>query len=319
VPSPTPFPPRRPGSVLPQRILPQTTIWGRADKDGNVTIDVDWWLFLLSVSSQVLSGPTSPVPITPADNIALLDGQDVVSTDALPAPQAITNAVALATQDMELARFDAAGFPIRINNAQLLQLDQDVAPTLRDMANALVLAMDAMLPDPVGIFGGVIQATGSPLIKTGTRAVTAISGVKPSNSQSTSNTLAADTDLTLTFNEIGTYALDGYLSFYETTLGTGGFQFDFNSGSATVGAINFGVDGYVTAAVGNAGVTSVSTATSFGTVVTSSSAPSWLRITGYLTITAIGTFALRWAQAATLAIDPTNLLAGSRIMATKIG
>ena len=151
------------------------------------------------------------------------------------------------------------------------------------------------------------------------RAMTAIAGVKPTNSQSISNALAADSDLTLTFNEIGTYALDGYLSFYETTLGTGGFQFDFNSGSATVGAINFGVDGYVTAAVGNAAVTSVSTATSFGTIVTSSSAPSWLRITGYLTVTVVGTFALRWAQASTLAIDPTNLLAGSRLMATKIG
>jgi len=190
---------------------------------------------------------------------------------------------------------------------------------LQGIAGLVIPGLDGM--DGEDGFGvQMLTAVGiGPLIKNSTRVVTAISGVKPSNSQSTSSTLTADTDLTLTFNETGTYALDGYLSFYETTLGTGGFQFDFNSGSATVGVINFGVDGYVTAAVGNAGVTSVSTATSFGTIVTSSSAPSWLRITGYLTVTNIGTFALRWAQAATLTLDPTNLLAGSRIMATKIG
>jgi len=166
---------------------------------------------------------------------------------------------------------------------------------------------------------GVVGAAGSPLIKTATRAVTAISGVKASTTQAVSNALTADSDLTLTFNENGTYALDGYLSFYESTVGTGGFQFDFNSGTATVGAINFGVEGFVTAAVANAAVTSVATATSFGTIVTSSSAPSWVRIAGYLTITGTGTLALRWAQASTLAIDPTNFLAGSRLMATKIG
>ena len=163
-----------------------------------------------------------------------------------------------------------------------------------------------------------VSATGSPLAQSATQAVTAISGVKPGNSQATSNALTADSDLTLTFNETGTFALDGYLSFYETTLGTGGFQFDFNSGSATVGAINFGVDGFITSAVGNAAVTSVSTVTSFATIVTSSSAPSWVRITGYVKITGTGTFALRWAQASTLGADPTNLLAGSRLMATKI-
>lgn len=324
-PSPTPGRP----SSLPQQIPPQVARLGTvADEEGKqigtVTIDVNWWLFLYNIAQHVLTAAGTPIPISPVETIALVDGLDVVPTDALQAHREIINAMALEAQDIELLNGIIAGLPLRINNAQLLQPDPDVTPTLRDLINAIVLASDILLPDAIGSFteltvSGPVSLIGSPLIKTATRAVTAVSGVKLSNSQSTSSTLAADIDLTLTFNETGTYALDGYLSFYETTLGTGGFQFDFNSGSATLGAINFGVDGYVTAAVGNAAVTSISTATSFGTVVTSSSAPSWLRITGYLTITGVGTFALRWAQASTLALDPTNLLAGSRLMATKIG
>lgn len=316
-------------SSLPQQIPPQTARLGVTTDDGGnvigtVTMDVNWWLFFYNIAKQVLSAANTPIFLTPGDTIAITEAEDIAGTDAIQDARRIINAMALESLDTGLASAESAGLSTRINNAQLLDLDQDVTPNLRDLANAIVLATDALLPDAIGSFtelsvGGPVSFIGSPLIKTATRPATAISGVKPTSSQSTSNALTADTDLTLTFNELGTFALDGFLSFYETTAGTGGFQFDFNSGTATVGLINFGVDGYVTAAVANAGVTSVSTATSFGTILTSSSAPSWVRITGYLTITGTGTFALRWAQASTLAIDPTNLLAGSRLMATKIG
>lgn len=168
-------------------------------------------------------------------------------------------------------------------------------------------------------FAAVISATGSPLIKTATQAATAIAGHKTSDGTAATNTLTADTDLTLTFNETGNYLLQGVLFFYEATAGTGGFQFDFNSGTATIGTIIYGVSGFNTANFSQSAVTAKATVTSFATIPTSLSAPAWVEINGYLNVTVAGTLALRWAQASTLGADLTHLMAGSTLMATKIG
>lgn len=165
---------------------------------------------------------------------------------------------------------------------------------------------------------GVLQAPTSPLVKTATQAFTGLAGHKTADATSASNVLAADTDLTLTFNETGNYRLEGVLFFYEATAGTGGFQFDFNSGSATL-TIIYGVSGFNTANFSQAAVTAVATAVSFATIPTSLSAPAWVQIIGYVNVTVTGTLALRFAQASTLGADLTHLMAGSSLVATKIG
>jgi hypothetical protein len=169
------------------------------------------------------------------------------------------------------------------------------------------------------IFAATVKAPISPLVATTTQAATGIAAFRSADTTSSSNALAADAQLTLTFNETGKYAIEIFLPFYEATLGTGGFQFDLNSGSATVGGIVYGLDGFVTGAIANAAVTSVATATSSSTVATSASAPSWYLAKGWMSVTAAGTVAVRWAQASTLGADPTTLKAGAYFMATKIG
>jgi hypothetical protein len=166
---------------------------------------------------------------------------------------------------------------------------------------------------------GALNLPTGPASATITNALTGVAAFKPSDTTATSNALAADATLSLTFNEIGKYAFELWLPFYEATVGTGGFQFDLSSGSATVGAIVYGVDGFSTASIINAGVTSVATATSAATISTSASAPSWFFANGWFSITVAGTLVPRWAQASTLLADPTTLKAGAYFTATKIG
>lgn len=118
---------------------------------GKVTIDINWWLFFLNISKQVLSAPGTPVPLPPIYNIAVFDSQDVEPADATQSPRMIANSVQLESQDVELAGADIAGLPLRISNAQLLQADPDVTPTLRDLTNAIVLGSDPLLVDPVSV------------------------------------------------------------------------------------------------------------------------------------------------------------------------
>lgn len=166
---------------------------------------------------------------------------------------------------------------------------------------------------------GALNLPTSPAAAAITNALTGIAAFKPSDTTAANNTLTADATLSLTFNETGKYAFELWLPFFEATLGTGGFQFDLNSGTATVGAIVYGVDGFSTASVINAGITSVATATSAGSVATSSTAPSWFLAKGWLSITVAGTLVPRWAQASTLGADPTTLKTGAYFMAIKIG
>jgi hypothetical protein len=165
---------------------------------------------------------------------------------------------------------------------------------------------------------GNVAVAASPLSKSVTQVYTGVAGYRTADATANSATLTADTDLTLTFNETGHYKIEIELSFYEATLGSGGFQFDLNSGTATLGTFWLNVSGYGTALFGNAGITSAATATGVGTVVTSSTAPSWIKATGYVNVTVAGTLAIRWAQNTLLAIDPTTLKKGSSFLAKKM-
>lgn len=176
-----------------------------------------------------------------------------------------------------------------------------------------------------GTTGMTVNANGSlgaiscPLTSAATRVSTGLANFKSALSTSSSNALAADAALTVTCNETGWYDVEAFLVFFEATLGTGGFQFDFNAGGSTIANSVFAVNGFVTASIANAAITSISTATGFGTVVTSSAAPSWVRVKGTIQVTGTGTFGIRWAQNTTLGADPTTLTAGSSITLTKIG
>jgi hypothetical protein len=148
---------------------------------------------------------------------------------------------------------------------------------------------------------------------------TGVAAFRSADTTAVSSTLTADAQLTLTFTQTGKYAFEVFLPFYEATLGTGGFQFDLGSGTATVGGIVYGLTGFVTAAVTNAAITSATTATSASSIATSASAPSWYLAKGWVNVTGVGTLAVRWAQATTLLADPTTLKAGAYFTATKIG
>lgn len=170
-------------------------------------------------------------------------------------------------------------------------------------------------------FSSTIKASGSPLTAATTRAATGLAAYKASTTQSVTSVVAADAALTLTFNETGVYVFEVYLAFYETTAGTGGFKFDLNAGSVSFGpnVLTFDVTGFSTADLANTAAFVTAASVSMATISTSAAAPSWIRAKGLVNITVTGTWAVEWGQASTLAIDPTNLLFNSYIMATKIG
>jgi hypothetical protein len=109
-----------------------------------------------------------------------------------------------------------------------------------------------------------------------------------------STALTADPHLVVAV-EVASYTFELFLCFYEVTSGAGGFKFDL-TGTATVSSILWAMHGFNTAVTANAGATAANTAQSIATIATSSSAPSWARVTGMVSFSASGTFALEWAQ-----------------------
>jgi Collagen triple helix repeat (20 copies) len=166
---------------------------------------------------------------------------------------------------------------------------------------------------------GPLSVPISPLLSTITRAFTGLANFLSAATTRNSVTLSAEAGLTVTCNETGWYAVDCFLEFFEATAGTGGIQWDFNAGSATIANPSFAVNGFSTAAFSNAGITSISTATGIATIGTAVGTPSWAKVSGTIQVTATGTFGVRWAQNTLLAVDPTSMAIGSRIILTKIG
>jgi hypothetical protein len=89
-------------SSLPQQIPQQSAAFGEMELDqqtgkptGKVIIDINWYLFLYNLAKQTLSGPgVSPIPITPADSIALTD-VEIASADQVASRRQIENLNAL--------------------------------------------------------------------------------------------------------------------------------------------------------------------------------------------------------------------------------
>jgi hypothetical protein len=109
-------------SLLPGRILPQTEPLGTVNEDGTVIIEKNWWLLLYNLALQTL-GTGAGIP---ADQLIDLESADLDAIDA--------DAIALRAPLAALAN--------------LLPTDADPAPSLSDARNALLLAQDAVLPDP---------------------------------------------------------------------------------------------------------------------------------------------------------------------------
>lgn len=87
---------------LPQTIPPQTARLGKADANGNVTIDVTWYLLLYNVCSQVLSQSNSSVTASPTD-LMLIDGEDIA-----PIPAKTSAALATDPTDADAVAADLA-------------------------------------------------------------------------------------------------------------------------------------------------------------------------------------------------------------------
>ena len=81
-------------SGLPELIPPQPAVFGKADADGNVTINIHWYLFLYNLASQVFSLSNGSITVGQID-LLLIDGDDNVepvegqSADAISDPLGI--------------------------------------------------------------------------------------------------------------------------------------------------------------------------------------------------------------------------------------
>lgn len=113
-------------SLLPGRILPQTEPLGRLQADGKTVImDKNWWLLFFNLSIQTLS-TDGGLPTSALVELSALDA-DAADSDAIALRQPIANLYA------QLA---------------------DLPPTVYnfpDIAKALLLAQDALLPDPPAV------------------------------------------------------------------------------------------------------------------------------------------------------------------------
>ena len=109
--------------LLPGQIPPQTIPLVEQSPTGEMIVDINWYLYFYNLGKISLMGPSGSIPMSASVNIALIDS-DVVDSDAAQAPR-------------------------QILNAMLLQPDQDIGPTLRDMQNALLLAQDGWLFDAI--------------------------------------------------------------------------------------------------------------------------------------------------------------------------
>lgn len=121
-------------SGLPQQIPDQNVPLCAQDINGQMIVDINWYLFLYNIWKQVLGATPGSIPFSPGDTIALAD----IDVNGADIPQAYR----------------------QIANLGLLLPDpQDALPTYRDLANAFILAQDALLQDPSSDGGGGTAGT----------------------------------------------------------------------------------------------------------------------------------------------------------------
>lgn len=78
-------------SLLPEQILPETASLGRADSQGSVLIDHNWYLFLYNLALQVLgSGTAQSFPASAVIELASAES-DAADTDAVVLRQPVVD------------------------------------------------------------------------------------------------------------------------------------------------------------------------------------------------------------------------------------
>jgi hypothetical protein len=129
-------------SLLPGQILPYDIPIGQADEDGKVTIDHDWWLFFYNIGLSVLGINGGGLPSSAIQELASADA-DAADADAIVLRRALSN-LEVRAHDLTDRVLSASDFP--------------------DLYRALLLAQDALLPDPAPRAQPVaaIAPTGSP-------------------------------------------------------------------------------------------------------------------------------------------------------------
>jgi len=130
-------------SLLPGQILPPSTSLGQVNDNGSVTINHDWWLLLYNLSLQVLGNGTG----LPAD--ALIDLQsvdaDAIDADAIALRSPLANALVQAIQPSDVV-VGLKDLP-DLQRALLLAQDALLPDPTPDLQRALSLAQDGLLPD----------------------------------------------------------------------------------------------------------------------------------------------------------------------------
>ena len=101
---------------LPALIPPQNTFFGKADSDGNVTVEINWYMFLYNIALQVLSSTSGSIAVSPID-LALIGDQDIQD---IPSAQSL--AVTDST-DPEVLDADVAQLRVTMQALQALVAD----------------------------------------------------------------------------------------------------------------------------------------------------------------------------------------------------
>ena len=113
-------------SLLPGQILPPDIPLGKADEQGAVQINHDWWLLLYNLCANVLGINNSGLPSSALQELASADS-DAADADAMALRLPLSNALLQAIQPQDVV----------------------ISPNdLPDLARALLLAQDALPQDP---------------------------------------------------------------------------------------------------------------------------------------------------------------------------
>lgn len=129
--------------LLPQKLPPQTAQLGSVDNAGNVHIDINWYLFLYNLASQVLPNAQG-TPASASDFIDMVD-LDGATSDILQAYHQISNLQAM--QPDLIGLVDIQQIQRQVENVQLLIPDDGITQT-QEIINALIAGFDNLLPDP---------------------------------------------------------------------------------------------------------------------------------------------------------------------------
>ena len=141
---------------------------------------------------------------------------------------------------------------------------------------------------------------------------------KGSNTSVTaSTTLTTDANLVLSLAAGAIYEIEALLLFYGANTGMG-LKWAFSGGTATINASSITSLGSVNK-VANTGLapTVYNTGNLYAAVTTTAAASDWLRLQGYVTVNAAGTFPLQWAQN-TSNVGSLVMLQGSYLKATQL-